>query len=63
MTDCKRHKWTRKGGCKENPGVWGIGGAAISITETCERCNMVRDKVTGDVEKNGNRNHGGRMVE
>lgn len=57
-----RHSWTRSGGCRENPGVWGIGGAAISITETCEHCGCERTKVVGDVDK-PSRNHGWRYTE
>ncbi len=58
-----RHKWTRSGGCRENPGVWGIGGAAISITEMCAHCGVERSKVVGDVNKCGNRNHGWRYLQ
>lgn len=29
-------------GCKENPGVYGIGGAQIRSTSVCSRCGMYR---------------------
>lgn len=54
------HKWERKGGCSENPGVWGIGGAAIAIVETCSRCGARREKIIGDVDR-PSRNHGWRL--
>lgn len=62
---CKRHRWHRPeslGGCRENPGVWGIGGAAIRIVEECARCGIRRGCVIGDVDK-PSRNHGWRLEE
>ena len=50
------HKWAKIGGCPENPGVWGAGGAAIQITETCTRCGSTRTKIIGDVG-HPSRNH------
>ncbi len=58
-----RHSWYRQGGCRENPGVWGIGGAAIQISETCRHCGLGRSKIVGDVNECGNRNHGWRYEE
>jgi hypothetical protein len=54
--DCD-HVWIKVGGCKENPGVWGVGGAAIQVTETCETCGSTRTKIIGDVGS-PSRNHG-----
>lgn len=49
--DCTHH-WTSEGegGCDENPGVWGIGGAAVLIREHCSVCGIIRETVTGDVD-------------
>ena len=39
------HDWERDEsvGCRENPGVMGLGGTAISVTEICEHCGIVRN--------------------
>lgn len=36
-------EWDESVGCRENPGVMGIGGTAISVTEICEHCGIVRN--------------------
>ena len=54
----KRHTWKPFGGIKENPGYEGIGGSAICHTEKCPKCEMIRQRVFGDVNINGNRNCG-----
>jgi len=55
-----RHKWTRcPWGVQENPGVQGIGGAAILIGEYCPHCGCQRRMVIGDVDR-PSRNHGWR---
>jgi hypothetical protein len=58
-----QHSWERMGGCEENPGFGGIGGAAIQSVETCRRCGMTRSKIFGDVNRAGNRNHGWRYTD
>jgi hypothetical protein len=58
-----RHSWKPVGGCKENPGYWGIGGSAVVYTEQCRHCGMSRTKVFGDINRYGNRNHGFRYTE
>ena len=42
--DCE-HDWERdeRVGCKENPGVMGLGGTAISVTDICCDCGIVRN--------------------
>ncbi len=60
---CKRHKWQNIGGCRENPGIMGIGGAAIRHTQQCTECQRTRSRVFGDVNVCGNRNHGWRSHE
>jgi hypothetical protein len=57
-TESNRHRWKPIGGLKENPGYYGIGGAAIQYTESCIHCNMDRSKIFGDVNQHGNRNRG-----
>lgn len=49
IPDCDHedgHDWQEPyevvGGCKENPGVYGIGGAQICSTSVCSRCGMYR---------------------
>lgn len=49
IPDCDHedgHDWQEPyevvGGCKENPGVYGIGGAQIRSTSVCSRCGMYR---------------------
>ena len=46
--DCV-HEWTSEGhgGCEENPGVYGIGGSAVSIVSHCAHCGVGRREVTG----------------
>lgn len=45
------HDWQPgEGGLDENPGVWGIGGAAILSRERCARCGVIRDTIHGDVD-------------
>jgi len=54
------HKWDStleiEGGIKENPGVWGLNGAAISSSEHCTICGVRRTVISGDVNQCGNRN-------
>jgi hypothetical protein len=46
------HKWVRPlevvGGCDSNPGVQGLGGTWIEITEVCARCGRYRVTTCGD---------------
>ena len=39
------HDWERDEsvGCRENPGVMGLGGTAISVTDICLECGIVRN--------------------
>lgn len=36
------HDWTSEGtgGCRENPGVWSVGGTVYTFTRRCKRCGM-----------------------
>jgi len=56
-----KHKWIRtyavEGGLRENPGVWGISGAAIAMRQHCQHCGVSRRRVFGDVDT-PSRNHG-----
>ena len=42
--DCS-HEWEpdESVGCKENPGVMGLGGTALSVTEWCTLCRIIRN--------------------
>lgn len=58
-----RHQWhSQQTGCRENPGVWGVGGSAIWIGEECTHCGIRRHKIIGDVDT-PSRNHGWRYGE
>ena len=48
------HDWERDEsvGCRENPGVMGLGGTAISVTEICEHCGIVRNTVHNGSQRN-----------
>lgn len=58
--DHYEHEWSSEGegGCDQNPGVWGIGGAAILVREHCIHCGVIREEITGDTNPPncGNRN-------
>lgn len=43
-TDPDDHDWTSdgEGGCRENPGVYGHGGTAMSFHSHCRRCGLHR---------------------
>jgi hypothetical protein len=51
------HKWVRPlevvGGCDTNPGVQGLGGTWIEITEVCRRCGKYRVTTSGDTRWEG----------
>ena len=38
------HRWTSEGtgGCEENPGVWALGGTAMSVAARCVLCGCGR---------------------
>ncbi len=40
------HAWSsrQEGGNSENPGVWGIGGTALTIDERCKDCGLHRTR-------------------
>lgn len=48
------HAWTGEGegGCDENPGVWSLGGTAISISEHCTQCGLHRTSRLTGVQRN-----------
>ena len=52
------HRWETdpNDGCKENPGVRAVGGAAILTREYCLCCGCERERIAGDVNQAGNRN-------
>lgn len=43
-TDPDDHDWTSEGegGCTENPGVWSVGGTAMTFDSHCRRCGLHR---------------------
>jgi hypothetical protein len=57
-----RHSWAPVGGCRENPGYMSVGGAAIQYTEKCRHCGVKRNRISGDVSKCANKNHGWRYA-
>ena len=53
--DCD-HRWTGEGegSCSENPGVWSLGGTALTISEHCEICELRRTRhITGSQRNPG----------
>jgi hypothetical protein len=48
------HDWTGEGegGLSENPGVWGHGGTAISISEHCRCCGLHRSELNRGSQRN-----------
>ena len=48
------HDWTAKGegGCKENPGVWSMGGTSISYSTHCQHCGLHRNEITTGSQRN-----------
>ena len=51
--DCE-HEFTHEGegGCKENPGVWSIGGTAFSFRSHCRHCGLVRREISVGAQRN-----------
>lgn len=43
-----RHSWTAEGmgGCKENPGVWSLGGTTLRFSRRCVHCGLERHVTT-----------------
>lgn len=48
------HDWTSEGlgGCRENPGVWSLGGTAFKISSRCRRCGLRRDEHICGAQRN-----------
>lgn len=59
---CTRHAWVNSGGCRENPGFFGVGGAAIAQRQKCRRCGAERKRIFGDLDK-PTRNYDWRIVQ
>lgn len=59
--DCvegQEHDWQSPewlGGCKENPGVWGIGGTQIASQTVCVHCGAYRHYVSESTPGNNPR--------
>lgn len=51
--DCN-HKWTAEGegGCRENPGVWSLGGTSMSFATHCTECGLHRKEYITGSQKN-----------
>ena len=48
------HEWERDEsvGCKENPGVMGLGGTKISVTDICSECGIKRSTMHNGSQRN-----------
>ncbi len=57
--DCD-HEWVSchasEGGLRENPGVFGGPGAAVSSETHCRKCGLIRCETSGDTNEDGNSN-------
>lgn len=54
-TACE-HEWTAEGegGCRENPGVWSVGGTAMTFRAHCRLCGLIRiERSTGSQRNPG----------
>jgi hypothetical protein len=51
--DC-RHEFTSdgEGGCKENPGVWSLGGTKFSFRSHCKHCGLIRHAISVGTQRN-----------
>jgi hypothetical protein len=56
----QEHDWRKPewlGGCRENPGVWSLGGARISTREVCCHCGAYRMYESGEDGRTPDRTH------
>lgn len=53
IADCS-HDWTSEGegGCDENPGVWSLGGTAMSFSSHCRHCGVRRVEYDPGCQRN-----------
>lgn len=53
-TEPDDHDWTSdgEGGCRENPGVWGHGGTAMSFDSHCRKCGLHRHEHSTGIQRN-----------
>lgn len=51
--DCD-HDWTAEGegGCDENPGVWSVGGTAMTFATHCRKCGLHRTEHSTGSQRN-----------
>lgn len=54
--DACTHEWRRPyavvGGCRENPGVWSMGGTRLREEEVCKRCGLYRTTYYAGSQRN-----------
>jgi len=48
------HNWTSEGegGCRENPGVWSLGGTTLAFNDHCRACGLHRHVVKLGPQRN-----------
>ena len=48
------HDWTSEGegGCKENPGVWSLGGTKMVTSQHCRSCGLAREEHVVGAQRN-----------
>jgi len=48
------HDWTREGegGCRENPGVWSLGGTKMKFRSHCRCCGLHKTEITVGSQRN-----------
>lgn len=53
--DC-RHRWVPVAeGCRENPGVWSLGGTAMLFRSRCRRCGLIRETLDHGAQRQPDR--------
>ena len=53
--DAGQHVWTAEdllSGCRENPGVWALGGTTIGAEMRCRRCDLRRHETRHGSQRN-----------
>lgn len=52
----ERHVWIRPyesvGGCRENPGVWSLGGTIIRYRSICKHCGCIKTETCYGEQRN-----------
>ncbi|MCA9591531.1 MAG: hypothetical protein KC657_39820 [Myxococcales bacterium] len=59
-----RHRWApTQTGCRENPGVWSVGGTTLVFSHTCQRCGCRRVETRYGSQRNPGQRDGVEYIE